>query len=210
MRSLFLIVIVALLGGALCLVAVGAAVLSFYEIPNRAMEPLLHQGDRVAELPLFSKAVARGAIVAFHPPHDVAMVVVSRVVGLPGDHVRVKRGHLFLNGKELGEPYIRVVAAAPRLNFPATVEEQNATEDRLESEEIRRLQSVMYGELVKGNELIVPDGSYFVLGDNRGTAIDSRRFGPVPKESLLARPWFVYSTKTASSGLRLIESYDLQ
>ena len=210
MRNLLLIVLLVLVGGSVCLVAVGAAVLSFFEIPDRAMESTLHQGDRVAESPLLNKDIARGSIVAFHPPNDPALTLVSRVVGVPGDHIRVKEGHLVLNGKEVNEPYVRIAPNRPRMNFPATAEEQNVSEDRLESEEIRRLQSVMYGEWIKEGELIVPEGNYFFLGDNRGSSIDSRSYGPVAKESLSARPLIVYAGKTASSGLRFVESYDLK
>lgn len=205
MLRVALLLFLGLIGLLACLIAVGAVVVHTYEMPNRAMEPLLHLGDRVAEIPvLFTGGFNRGSLVAFHLPYDQGQNGVGRVVGLPGDRIQVLAGHLIVNGKPVFEPYLRITPHAFGVDFPS------APNLLIDNREIRRLQSVMYGELVMDEALVVPEGYYFVLGDNRGVAVDSRIYGPVPRNAIFGHPVIVYAAKTAHSGVRWLSSADLE
>jgi signal peptidase I len=181
--------------------AAGAAVLHFYEVPSRAMEPTLHQGDRLAELPVvLTGGLHRGSLVAFHVPYDQALDGVSRVVGIPGDHIQVRGGRLIVNYKPVYEPYLRKSVEGRGVDFPSSAN------SLIDNAEIRRLQSIMYGEMLMDGAVKVPDDYYFVLGDNRGNSVDSRTYGPIPRNAIFARPIVVYSTKAAGSSTRLLFS----
>lgn len=112
-------------------------------IPSESMEPTIFPGDRVIGLRLSYKfgEVQRGDMVIFRFPDNEKELYVKRVIGLPGDTVRIVDGRVYLNGSDemLDEPYIR----------PQTYTEREMT-------------------------FTVPEGHYFMMGDNRGNSWDSR------------------------------------
>jgi signal peptidase I len=103
----------------------------------------------------------RGDIAVLRSPDTSEDIdLIKRVIGLPGDHVRVQRGEVFINGLPLAEPYIRFQAS---YNYP-----------------------------LDGQEVAVPAGQYFVLGDNRANSRDSHLGWFVPAENLVGRAWLSY------------------
>ena len=128
--------------------------------------------------------VERGDIVVFHHPDPPYLV--KRVVGIPGDHIRIEDGRVTVNGATLDEPYAAFEPAAPnpfRDNFPAQV----YTDPNIDPIWWRELQG-----LTQNGELVVPPGEYFMLGDNRNHSKDSRFWGFVPREAIIARPLVIY------------------
>ncbi len=128
--------------------------------------------------------VKRGDIIVFRFPLRVAENYVKRVIGLPGDRLRIESKQVFLNGRPLDEPY--KVHATPYLEpyrdtFPA------APNRYVEAPAIR-----MLAENVQGGELVVPAGQYFAMGDNRDNSLDSRFWGFVPRENIVGKPVFIY------------------
>ncbi len=126
----------------------------------------------------------RGAIVVFRYPLNLEESYVKRVIGLPGDRVRIENRRVFINSLPLDEPYLQLVDAgrmAYRDDFPA--EAPGWIDARA-----RR----MLDEHVEAGELVVPPGRYFVLGDNRDHSSDSRFWGLVPRETIYGKPLWVY------------------
>jgi signal peptidase I len=172
-------------------------VLQPFLIPSESMEHTLLVGDFL----LFNKQVyapnqgllsqllpyrdvARGDIVVFHHPHPEYLV--KRVVGIPGDRLRIEDGRVTINGQSLDEPYVAFEPAAPnasRDNFPATV----YTDPEVDPDWWKQMQG-----LVRNGELVVPNGEYFVLGDNRNHSKDSRFWGFVERKEIVARPLVIY------------------
>ncbi len=97
-----------------------------------------------------------GDVVVFRWPRDERQNFVKRIIGLPGDNIRIQRGNLYRNGVLIEEPY---------------VEEKS-------------------GETLA--ERTIPDGEYYVLGDNRRQSDDSRHWGSVPKENIVGEIWLAY------------------
>ncbi|MDX1646718.1 MAG: signal peptidase I [Longimicrobiales bacterium] len=175
-----------------------ATVVEAYKIPTSSMESTLLVGDFLLvnkatygarlpgtdiELPALAEP-RRGDVVVFHPPHEPEKNYVKRVVGISGDTLEMKNKQLFLNGSPLWEPYARHLdrrgdAVHPDMEWQShhliasTRTEYHPTRDN-------------WGPLV------VPEGRYFVLGDNRDNSEDSRYWGFVTRDRIRGRPWIVY------------------
>ena len=172
-------------------------VLQPHLIPSESMERTLLVGDfLLVNKQVYAPAgsltrwllpyhdVERGDIVVFH--HPKPPFLVKRVVGVPGDRLRIEDGRVTVNGVPLDEPYAAFEPAARnpfRDDFPAKV----YTDPQVDPACWRQMQS-----LTSDGELVVPKGEYFVLGDNRNHSLDSRFWGFVPQAEIVARPLVIY------------------
>ena len=185
-----------------------------FRIPSQSMEPTLLVGDfllvnkEIARDPwLLSRLVAptyqihRGDLVVFHYPVDPSMHLVKRVVGLPGERIRLRGGRAYVNGQPLAEPYTLFEPAAAdsyRDDFPR----MESADPNIDSRWWIQLRS-----LITDGEITVPPDSFFVLGDNRNDSADSRYWGFVPRANIVGKPFLIYfsvrTTDGASSDSRL-------
>lgn len=174
-------------------------VVQAFEIPSSSMENTLLIGDhvfvnRVGFSPktawigpiLPYRNVQRGDVFVFLHPAEPGLYVVKRVMGIPGDHIHLRDGAVFRNGEKLNEPY---VIHDPdnynsyRDNFPAAPpSDPNVNPDW----------ALVLPQHIQGDDLVVPENSYFAMGDNRDVSLDSRYWGFVPKENVIGRPMFIY------------------
>jgi signal peptidase I len=169
-----------------------------FRIPSESMERTLLVGDFLLvnktiygppghwSWALPYQPVHRGDIIVFHFPLDPSDHVVKRVAGLPGDRLRLDRGLLYVNGSQVAEPYAVFEDTSHdsfRDQFPALL----YTDPGVDTHWWIQMRSE-----VKNGELVVPDGSYFVLGDNRDHSRDSRYWGFVPMQNIVGRPFVIY------------------
>jgi signal peptidase I len=184
---------------------VNTFVLQPFLIPSESMEHTLLVGDfllvnkqvyapadRLSRLLLPYREVARGDIVVFrHPqPHPF---LIKRVVGIPGDRLRIEDGKVIVNGVVQDEPYAAFEPAAGneyRDDFPAKV----YTDFSVDPLWWHQMQS-----LTEEGALVIPPGEYFVLGDNRNHSDDSRYWGFVSRQQIVARPVMIYFSLTRPS-----------
>src|SRR5271165_2371424 len=183
---------------------IGLFVLTFifqnFEIPSSSMEKTLLIGDhvlvdRVALAPpthwmpaIRYRNVQRGDIIVFFKPGEPDLYLVKRVVGIPGDRIHLRNGIVFLNGVEQNEP----LAAKPsdaeyypyRDDFPSVKPGDGS--------DVTASWSLALPHNIQGEDLVVPPGDYFAMGDNRTVSLDSRYWGFVPRENIVGRPLFVY------------------
>jgi signal peptidase I len=168
-----------------------------FVIPTGSMEDTLLIGDhllvdKLAYAPpgpiskhlLPYSEVKRGDIIVFRYPIDIRQTFVKRVVGIPGDRIKVIQKQLFLNGKQVQEPYKYHKTEyfdSYRDNFPS---EPNV---RLYDPAIEMLR-----DHVKDGEVVVPPNHYFAMGDNRDSSLDSRYWGFVPRENIIGKPLIIY------------------
>ena len=183
-------------------------------IPSESMEHTLLVGDfllvnkqeyapadRLSRWLLPYRNVARGDIVVFHHPQPHPFLV-KRVVGIPGDRLRIEDGRVTVNGQTLDEPYAAFEPAARnpfRDDFPATV----YTDPEVDPVWWKQMQS-----LTRDGELIVPKDEYFVLGDNRNHSDDSRYWGFVSRQQIVARPLVIYFSLSRPSTTDLKQAAD--
>jgi signal peptidase I len=166
-------------------------------VPTPSMDTTVRVGDHLlvdklsyAPSDSFSKHLLpytepkRGDIIVFRWPMDISQNYVKRCMGVPGDRIKVVDKDLYLNGKKLVEPYIQHVfprIEAYRDNFPA--EPYGPVSDRGRA---------MLADNVVNGEVIVPEGSYFAMGDNRDNSLDSRYWGFVPRENIIGKPLVIF------------------
>jgi len=169
-----------------------------FQIPSGSMENTLLVGDfllvdklHYAGLPgsahvLPYGKIERGDIVVFYFPVDASQFLVKRVIGMPGDHIRLRNKIVYVNGNPLQENYAIHKQWLPdgyRDNFP---------NQRGYSREIDRHWRDELSNYVNGGELVVPADHYFVMGDNRDNSLDSRYWGFVPRANIVGRPLVIY------------------
>jgi signal peptidase I len=177
-------------------------------IPSESMERTLLVGDfllfnkqiyapasRLSNWFLPYRPVQRGEIVVFHHSHPP--LLIKRVIGVPGDHVRISDGRVIVNGVALDEPYAAFEPAPyspARDNFPGDILSDPDFRMQVDPDWWRQAES-----LTRDGELVVPQGEYFVLGDNRNHSLDSRYWGFVPRQAIIARPLVIYFSLTRPS-----------
>ena len=117
---------------------------------------------------------------------------IKRCVGIPGDHIKIVAGQVYVNGVRLNEPYAHHLpgyASFPAENYPAEASELPFV-DRPE------WASELLANTVKG-ELVVPPGEYFMMGDNRDDSNDGRFWGFVPRANIIGTPVIIYMSINA-------------
>jgi signal peptidase I len=179
-----------------------------FKIPSQSMEPTLLVGDHLLvnkflfegrgawyEKFLPYRPVQRGDIVVFKFPFDDHPHYVKRVVGLPGDRIRIVDQRVYINGQPLDEPYVVHDPAGEDSfgdNFPPT--DRYFIESGLRSEWAARIL-----DYVDRGSLVVPPNRYFVMGDNRDRSWDSRYWGFVNRDAIMGRPLIIYWSVAATS-----------
>jgi len=164
---------------------VQAFVVKPYRVPTPSMANTVKAGDRVIidRILYGHRDIKRGDIIVFKGGEAVErQVLLKRVVGLPGDVLSVENGHLMVNGNVGDEGFVRreggrTESTQPGPGGPTTPWSLNAP-------------------------YTVPDGYYYVLGDNRTDSFDSRFWGPVPRRAIIGKAMVVY---WPLSGIRTLE-----
>lgn len=175
-------------------------VLQAFEIPSGSMENTLLIGDHVFvnRIQFAPPTSTLGKLLPYRTPHhdEIAVFIsplqpglflVKRIIGLPGDHLRLRDGVVYRNGQKLDEnftlhksPEMRSVYAN---NFPSVPPD---------GESVPPDWAMTQSQFVEGGDLVVPLGHFFGMGDNRDNSFDSRFFGFIPQANLIGRPMFIY------------------
>lgn len=164
-----------------------------FQIPSSSMVPTLEVGDFIVvskfsygvRLPILGTKIIpvsdpkRGDVTVFIPPHD-PRYFIKRVIGLPGDRIRIQDNQVWVND----EPYEQ--------EFIATLETLGSKKINLSQETTGDVEHQIRtwdpaGDLGRNKQFVVPENHYFMMGDNRDNSADSRAWGPVPEANLVGR-----------------------
>lgn len=179
-----------------------------FVIPTGSMEDTLLVGDhllvdKLAYAPpdpvtrdlLPYEEPAHGDVIVFRYPPDLGQTLVKRLIGMPGDHIRIANGVVYRNGIRLNEPYAyHKYPYNPSFdNFPwpccRPVKEELAHQAQRNMLERNRARG----------EIVVPANEYFAMGDNRDNSSDSRYWGFVPRGNIIGKPVLIYWSYRAST-----------
>jgi signal peptidase I len=183
-------------------------VVQAFKIPSGSMEPTLLIGDHVFvnkfifegtgawyEKFLPYRDVRRGDIIVFKYPFDDHPHYVKRVIGLPGDRLRIVNGDVYIDGVLLQEPY---VVRDPASRDPYADNFPPSSRGVLRFVARREWADQLF-DYVRDGELIVPPNHYFAMGDNRDRSADSRYWGFVDRDSIMGKPMMIYWSVRATS-----------
>jgi len=141
-------------------------VVQAFKIPTGSMRTTLLEGDRILVNKFIYrfKEPGRGDIVVFRYPEDMKKDFIKRLIAFGGEELEIKDGEIYINGKMVEEPFsIR---------------------------QVYYYNHSPYGDT--GQKIKVPEGAYYMLGDNSGSSRDSRYWGFVPRKNLIGKAMFLY------------------
>lgn len=158
-----------------CAVAVAVFVRAFvaepFEVPTESMVSTIQVGDRLLgeKITYLGSDPKAGDVVTFHDPEQPSTTLIKRVIATPGQTVDVKDGAVYVDGQRLDEPY---------------------TEGK-PSERIEGRHAAFLGADV-AYPYTLGDDEYWVMGDNRTNSLDSRYFGPIRRDAITSKAWFIF------------------
>jgi len=182
-----------------------------FSIPSGSMRPTLLEGDYLFVTkwaygysryslpfspPLFSGRIwggepERGDVVVFKYPPDPSLDYIKRVIGLPGDHIQMREGQLYINGTAVPREKIGQIDNVDITELARPVDIYRETLPNGVSYETLDLSPNSVGDNTR--EFVVPEGHYFMMGDNRDNSTDSRfSVGYVPAENLVGRANIIF------------------
>lgn len=172
-----------------------------FTIPSSSMVPTLHIGDYIlvnkftygVRLPVIGTEVfpnhkpQHGDVMVFKYPGDTHVNYIKRVIGLPGDKIRYENKQLTINGKVLSQDL--------EAELPPGQPELQILHESFEGVE-HEVQHILSRNQYAGvREWTVPDGHYFVMGDNRDNSNDSRVWGFVPDQNIVGKAVAIWMSK---------------
>jgi signal peptidase I len=170
-----------------------------FRIPSGSMIPTLLVGDFIVvnkhtyglRLPVLNTKVLemndpeRGDVIVFRYPRDPSQNYIKRLIGLPGDQITYRKKRIYINGEEITQEPLGVFSGKGDTDFIGALPPQRRMEN-LDGVEHEILVRGDVGPLVE-RSWTVPDGHYFVMGDNRDSSSDSRVWGYVPEENIVGK-----------------------
>ena len=169
-----------------------------FQIPSGSMIPTLEVGDFIlvnkfaygVRAPVLNNTMIptgkpkHGDVMVFFPPHAPETYYIKRVIGVPGDHISYNNHVLTLNGKVIEEKLIaELPAGAPVLRLVT---------ENIDGKEFTTYKHLHPSRLSMHGSWVVPEGHYFMMGDNRDNSLDSREWGFVAEDAIVGKAFAVW------------------
>ncbi len=177
-----------------------------FQIPSESMVPTLEVGDFILvnkftygiRLPVIRTKVIdvndpkRGDVMVFFPPNE-KRYFIKRVIGLPGDKISYINNVLSINGVEVPQEFVRSEGAGSRREHCARANSSYHVVKETLGDRVHDMRKcVVPSELSRGDSYTVPEGHYFMMGDNRDNSSDSRVWGAVPEERIVGKAFAIW------------------
>ena len=193
-----------------------------FRIPSQSMMPNLWVGDFILvnkfsygiRLPVINKEIIdygkpkNGDVAVFRYPVNPAINFIKRVIGVPGDHVVYKNKLLYINDKPMTQEFINPYKGlgSGKKMTGATLKNENllgVEHELLLVPNKPELSYMYFSKFYKSGhiDMIVPEGHYFMMGDNRDESHDSRFWGLVPEENLVGKAFLIWFNWDIGEGL---------
>jgi len=168
------------------------------QIPSGSMSPTLEVGDFIlvnkfaygVRAPVLNTQIIpigkpeRGDVMVFFPPHQPETYYIKRVIGLPGDHISYNNHVLSINGKVIEEKLVaELPAGAPVLRMVT---------ENIDGKEFTAYKHIQPSRLSVRGSWVVPEGHYFMMGDNRDNSLDSREWLYVSEDAIVGKAFAVW------------------
>ncbi len=169
-----------------------------FQIPSGSMIPTLEVGDFIlvnkfaygVRAPVLNNTIIptgkpqHGDVMVFFPPHAPETYYIKRVIGVPGDHISYNNHVLSINGKVIEEKLVaELPAGAPVLRMVT---------ENIDGKEFTAYKHIQPSRLSVHGSWVVPEGHYFMMGDNRDNSLDSREWGFVSEEAIVGKAFAVW------------------
>ena len=169
-----------------------------FQIPSGSMIPTLEVGDFILvnkfaygiRAPVLNNTIIptgkpqHGDVMVFFPPHAPETYYIKRVIGVPGDHISYNNHVLTLNGKVIKENLVaELPAGAPVLRLVT---------ENIDGKEFTTYKHLHPSRLSMQGSWVVPEGHYFMMGDNRDNSLDSREWGFVAESAIVGKAFAVW------------------
>lgn len=198
------------IAGICSVLVVGLFILTFlgqnFVIPSGSMENTLLIGDHLLVdritlspptrwMPLIRyREPRRGEIIVFIKPVASSageyLYLVKRLIGVPGDRIHLRRGVVYVNG--IAQPLASTANLSDAFETPFLDEFPSVPPTASGPDGTPEAWAVAFPDHLQGDDLVVPAGQYFMMGDHRHGSLDSRYWGFVPRENIVGRPLFNY------------------
>lgn len=175
-----------------------------FQIPTGSMIPTLEVGDFIlvnkyaygVRLPVIGTKIIdvadpeRGDVMVFIPPH-VDSYYIKRVIGLPGDTIRYEDRRLYVNGELISEEFVEEIKVNVNMqDFAGTLNRETINGVEHATQHITE-----FDRRYSRTNWVIPNGHYFMMGDNRENSLDSREWGTVPEKDIVGRAIAVWMHK---------------
>lgn len=136
-----------------------------HKVSGTSMVPNFLDGDYIItdKVTKQFEPLQRGEVIILKNPRETSVAFIKRIIGLPGERIKVENNHVYINGTVLDEPYLPTGT-----------------------------NTIGGAYLTEGVEKTIPDNYFFVMGDNRSASSDSREWGPVDKSLIIGHPFLRY------------------
>ena len=169
-----------------------------FQIPSGSMIPTLQIGDFILvnkfayglRVPVLNKTFIpvgkpkRGDVMVFFPPHNPKTYYIKRVIGLPGDEISYVSHQLMINGEVVSEKF--------QATLPVDEPKFRVVTETIDGKEFTTYKYLVPGYLSRRGAWKVPEGHYFMMGDNRDNSADSRDWGFVSEDAIVGKAFAVW------------------
>src|SRR5581483_3617642 len=183
---------------ALCLMSCSLLNKRLIEVPTGSMANTIIPGDKLL-MTTEVGTIKRGDVVVFKLPANPSVLYTKRIIGMPGETIRVKDMKVWIDGREIPERRVMIDLTSEQTPYKELSSEGKGSWTVYYDRQTDHSVEISGMKYAAGEPFKIPAGQYFVLGDCRDNALDSRFWGTVPAANIVGKPTLIYSSLDKSA-----------